>query len=79
MLQQAPYKTLRVLLLGIGLLLACSSSVWAIDRVLHFTQADMLREDLAAFALVPNSVDEAALPKHHATQRCYIFSSWSRP
>jgi signal transduction histidine kinase len=50
------------LLLLCGGLLAAHSGAWAAEPVLHYTSAEMLREEATSFKPLTAMVDEAALP-----------------
>ncbi|WP_421954671.1 sensor histidine kinase [Polaromonas sp.] len=54
-------RAVRLLLLWGGLL-ACCTGAWATTTVVHYTSADMLREEAASFKPLAATVDEAALP-----------------
>lgn len=43
-------------------LLACGSAAWAAGTVVHYTQAEMLREEAASFKPLAATVDDSALP-----------------
>lgn len=51
----------RLLLLWGGLLAGCTGA-WATTTVVHYTSAEMLREEAASFKPLAATVDEAALP-----------------
>jgi signal transduction histidine kinase len=53
----------RLLLLCCGLL-ATTPGAWAADAVVHYTSADMLREESASFKPLAAVVDETALPQN---------------
>lgn len=51
----------RRLLLG-AWLLACGAPIWAAGPVVHYTEAEMIREEAASFKPLAAAMDEAALP-----------------
>src|SRR6186713_309333 len=54
-------RMVRVLLVCGGLL-AASHGAWAADAVVHYTNAEMLREESASFKPLTAVVNEAAMP-----------------